>query len=167
MDWEPAVQESAQLVVPRFAPRGTALETVRCLLSRRKPTRLKHFVSHMRHNLHGNSNGALPNAMFGSIRAAVTIRCAETKVKATKRRVGGSTTSQVHHVDDLFSRWELSIFFQERLAHSPEACLMAIGVVKCRRSPFLEHPSLMKMLSPTQVKKFTFSWTIGSEFRTI
>ena len=65
----------------------------------------------MRQNPRVNSNGALPDAMFGSIRDAATIQFAETKVKATKRRVGGSTTSQVHHVDDLFSRWELIIFF--------------------------------------------------------
>ena len=98
------------------------------------------------------SQRQLLDAMFGSIRAAVTIRCAEKKVKATKRRVGGSTTSQVHHVDDLFSRWELSIFFQERLAHSPEACLMAIGVVKCRRSQSTALPSwTMKMHSHTRV----------------
>ena len=92
MGWEPAVQEAAQLLVPRFAPRETALETARCLLRRRKPTRLKHIVGHMRHNLHGNSNGAQPDAMSGSTKDAVTIQSAENE---GQERVGGLTTSQV------------------------------------------------------------------------
>ena len=152
MDSGPVVQEAVLPWVLRFARRETAPEAVRCLLTCRKPTRLQQAVDRMRQNPRVNSNGALPDAMFGSIRAAATIQFAETKVKATKRRVGGSTTSQVHHVDDLFSRWELSIFFQERLAHSPEACLMAIGVVKCKRSQSTALPSwTMKMHSHTRV----------------
>ena len=152
MDSVPVVQEAVLPWELRFARRETVQETVQCLLTCRKPTRLQQAVDRMRQNPRVYSNGALPDAMFGSIRAAVTIQFAETKVKATKRRVGGSTTSQVHHVDDLFSRWELSIFFQERLAHSPEACLMAIGVVKCRRSQSTALPSwTMKMLSHTRV----------------
>ena len=95
MDWEPAVLESAQPLVPRFAPRGTALETARCLLRRRKPTKLKHVVNRRQHNLRVNSNGALPDATFGSIKAAVTIQSAEEEVAVTKERVGGLTTSQV------------------------------------------------------------------------
>ena len=90
------MQEAAQLLVPRFAPRGTAPETARCLLSSlRKPMRLKHVVGHMQHNPRANSNGALPAATFGSIKAAVTIQSAEGKVAVTKERVGGLTTSQV------------------------------------------------------------------------
>ena len=89
MAWEPAVLAVAQLLVQRFAPRGTAPATVRCLLSRRKPTRLKHVVGHMRHNLHGNSNGALPDAMSGKLKAAVTIQFAETKLAITDGHVGG------------------------------------------------------------------------------
>ena len=92
MAWEPAVLAVAQLLVQRFAPRGTAPETVRCLLSRREPTILKHIVVHMRHNLHGNSNGAQLDAMSGSTKAAVTIQSAENE---GQERVGGLTTSQV------------------------------------------------------------------------
>ena len=99
MDWEPAVLESAQPLVPRFAPRGTAPETARCLLRRRKQTKPKHVVGHMRHNPRVNSNGVLPAATFGSIKAAVTTLSAEAKVRVTEERVGGSTTSQV--IDDI------------------------------------------------------------------
>ena len=99
----PVVQEAVLPWELRFARRETVQETVQCLLSM-KPTRLQQAVDRMRQNPRVNSNRALPDAMFGNIRAAVTIRCAEKKVKATKKRVGGSTTSQVHHVDDLFSR---------------------------------------------------------------
>ena len=96
MAWEPAVLAAAQLLVQRFAPRGTAPETVRCLLrSRRKATKLKHVVGHMRHNPRVNSNGALPDATFGSIKAAVTIQSAEEEVAVIKERVDGLTTSQV------------------------------------------------------------------------
>ena len=49
----------------------------------------------MRHNPRVNSNGALPAATFGSIKAAVTIQSAEEEVTVTKERVGGLTTSQV------------------------------------------------------------------------
>ena len=92
MAWEPAVLAVAQLLVQRFAPRGTAPATVRCLLSRREPTRLKHFVGHMRHDPHGNSNGAQPDVMSGSTKDAVTIQSAENE---GQERVGGLTTSQV------------------------------------------------------------------------
>ena len=147
----PVVQEAVLPWELRFARQETVQETVQCLLSR-KPTRLQHAVDRMRQNPRVNSNGALLDAMFGSIRAAVTIRCAEKKVKATKKRVGGSTTSQVHHVDDLFSSWQLTIISQERLAHSPEACPMAIGVVKCKRSQSTALPSwTTKMHSYTRV----------------
>ena len=95
MAWEPAVLAAAQLLVQRFAPRGTAPETARCLLRRRKPTRLKHVVGHMQHNPRANSNGALPAATFGSIKAAVTIQSAEEEASVTKERVDGLTTSQV------------------------------------------------------------------------
>ena len=95
VDWEPAVQEAAQLLVHRFAPRGTAPETARCLLRRRKPTKLKHVVNRRRHNPQVNSNGALPDATFGSIKAAVTIQSADGEVAVTKERVDGLTTSQV------------------------------------------------------------------------
>ena len=147
----PVVQEAVQPWELRFARRETVQETVQCLLSM-KPTRLQQAVDRMQQNPRVNSNGALLDVTFGSIRAAVTIQSVEKKVKATKKHVGGSTTSQVHHVDDLFSRWELSIFFQERLAHSPEACLMATGVVKCRRYQSTALPSwTMKMHSHTRV----------------
>ena len=145
------MQAAVQPWVLRFARRETAPEAVRCLLSR-KPMGLQQAVDRMRQNPRVNSNGALLDVTFGSIRVAVTIQSVEKKVKATKKHVGGSTTSQVHHVDDLFSRWELSIFFQERLAHSPVACLMAIGVVKCRRSQSTALPSwTTKMHSHTRV----------------
>ena len=49
----------------------------------------------MQHNLRLNSNGAPRAAMCGVRKAAATIQSAETKVKATKELVGGSTTSQV------------------------------------------------------------------------
>ena len=95
MGLEPAVLEAAQPLVPRFAPWGTAPETARCLLRRRKPTKLKHVVNRRRHNPRVNSNGALPAATFGSIKAAVTIQSAEEEVAVIKERVGGLTTSQV------------------------------------------------------------------------
>ena len=95
MDWEPAVLEAAQLLVLLFAPRGTVQATARCLLSSRKPKRLKDGVVHTRHNLRANSNGALPDATCGGIKAAVTIRCAEKEVPVTEELVGGLTTSQV------------------------------------------------------------------------
>ena len=87
MGLEPAVQEAAQLLVPRFVPRGTAPETARCLLRRRrKATKLKHVVGHMQHNPRANSNGALPAATFGSIKAAATTQSAEEE---DQEHVGG------------------------------------------------------------------------------
>ena len=53
----------------------------------------------MQHSFRVNSNGALTDATFGSIKAAVTILSAEAKVRVTEERVGGSTTSQV--IDDI------------------------------------------------------------------
>ena len=81
-----------------------------------------------------------------------------------RRRLSNATISNTSQVirNDSLKNGEL-LLFQAELVLFLVACPMAIGVVKCRRSPFLEHPSLMKTLSPTQVKKFTFSWTIGSE----
>ena len=98
MAWEPAVLEAAQLWELRFVLRGTVPETVRCLLTcSRKPTILQQPVDHihMRHSFRVNSNGALTDATFGSIKAAVTIRSAEEEVAVTKERVDGLTTSQV------------------------------------------------------------------------
>ena len=88
------MQEAVLPWVLRFARRETVPEAVRCLLSR-KPTRLQQAVDRMRQNPRVNSNGALLDAMFGSIRAAVTIRCAEREATVTRERAGGSITSQV------------------------------------------------------------------------
>ena len=86
MDLEPAVQEVAQHWEPRFVPRETVPETVRCLLSR-KPMRLKHEeVGHMQHSPRVRSNGARLDAMSGRIRAAATIQSAD---KEGQERVGG------------------------------------------------------------------------------
>ena len=90
----PVVQEAVLPWELRFARRETVQETVQCLLTCMKPTRLQHAFDHMRQNPRVNSNGALPDAMFGSIRAAVTIRCAEKEVPVTEELVGGLTTSQ-------------------------------------------------------------------------
>ena len=77
MDLEPAVQEVAQPWEPRFVPRETVPETVRCLLSR-KPTRLKHEeVGHWQHSLRVLSVGAQPDAMSGDIKGAATTQHAE------------------------------------------------------------------------------------------
>ena len=46
----------------------------------------------MRHYPPGNSNGALPDAMSGNTKDAVTIQSAENE---GQERVGGLTTSQV------------------------------------------------------------------------
>ena len=71
------MQEVAQPWEPRFVPRETVPETVRCLLSR-KPTRLKHEESgHMQHSPRVLSSGAQPDAMSGSIRDAATTQHAE------------------------------------------------------------------------------------------
>ena len=87
MDWEPAALGNVQRWELCFAPRGTVQATARCLL--RKPKRLKHGVVHTRLNLRANSNGAQPDATSGSIKAAVTIQFAETKLAITNGHVGG------------------------------------------------------------------------------
>ena len=84
--------------VLRFARLEIVPETVRCLLTcSRKPTILQRTVDHihMRHSFRVNSNGALTDATFGSIKAAVTIQSADGEVAVTKERVDGLTTSQV------------------------------------------------------------------------
>ena len=87
--------EAALLLEPHSVLRETALATVKCLLSRRKPMKFQHAVSQQRHNPRGNSNGAPPDATYGSTKAVVTIQSAEKEVKVIKERVGGLTTSQV------------------------------------------------------------------------
>ena len=57
--------------------------------------RLQHVSGHMLQNPRVLSNGAQPNAMYGKLKAAVTIQFVEKKVKVTKGHVGGLTTSQV------------------------------------------------------------------------
>ena len=95
VDSAPAVLEAALLWVPHSVHRETALATVKCLLSRRKPMKFQHAVSQQRHNHRGNSNGAPPDATYGSTKAVVTIQPAEKEVKVIKEHVGGLTTSQV------------------------------------------------------------------------
>ena len=76
-DLEPAVQEVAQPWEPRFVPRETVPETVRCLLSR-KPTRLKQEeVGQQQHCPRVLSRGAQPDAMSGGIKAAATTQPAD------------------------------------------------------------------------------------------
>ena len=75
-DLEPAVQEVARPWEPRFVPRETVPETVRCLLSR-KPLRLDHSVGQQQHVLPVLSSGAQPDAMSGGIKAAATTQPAE------------------------------------------------------------------------------------------
>ena len=77
-DLEPAVQEVAQPWEPRFVPRETVPETVRCLL-RRKPTRLKHeeVGGHYQHSPRVLLHGAHPDAMSGGIKAAATTQPAD------------------------------------------------------------------------------------------
>ena len=71
------MQEVAQPWEPRFVPRETVPETVRCLSSR-KPTRLKHEeVVHLQHSLQALSRGAQPDAMSGGIKAAATTQPAD------------------------------------------------------------------------------------------
>ena len=71
------MQEVAQPWEPRFVPRETVPETVRCLSSR-KPTRLKHEeVDHYQHFLQARSNGARTDAMSGGIKAAATTQPAD------------------------------------------------------------------------------------------
>ena len=70
------MQEVAQPWEPRFVPRETAPETVRCLSSR-KPMRSKHEeVVHMQHSPRVLSSGALHDAMSGGTRDAATIQSA-------------------------------------------------------------------------------------------
>ena len=91
----PVVQEAVLPWELRFARRETVQETVQCLLTCMKPTRLQQAVDRMRQNLRVNSNGAQRVATYGSIKAAVTIRSAEKEVPVTEELVGGLTTSQV------------------------------------------------------------------------
>ena len=85
---------AAQLWEPHSALQETVPATVKFHLSR-KPTRLNPNADHLRQNLQVNSNGAQRVAMYGSIKAAVTIRSAEKEVLVTEELVGGLTTSQV------------------------------------------------------------------------
>ena len=96
MDWEPAVLEAAQPWEPRFVPRGTVPETATSLLSllSRKPTRLNPNAGQQQQNPRGLLHGVPQDAMFGKIKAAATIQSAERR-EGNKKRVGGSTTSQV------------------------------------------------------------------------
>ena len=71
------MQEVAQPWEPRFVPRETVPETVRCLSSR-KLTRLNHEeVGHMQHFLQVLSGGAHADAMSGDIKAAATTQPVE------------------------------------------------------------------------------------------
>ena len=96
MDWEPAVLEAAQPWEPRFVPRGTVPETATSLLSllSRKPTRLNPNAGQQQQNPRGLLHGVPQDATFGKIKAAATIQSAERR-EGNKKRVGGSTTSQV------------------------------------------------------------------------
>ena len=58
---------------------------------------------------------------------------------------------------DLFLEiYALTITLQERLARSPAACLMATGLVRCRRFQSTAPSSWTKMLSHIQVSLDTF-----------
>ena len=81
--------EAALLLEPHSVRRETALVTVKCLLSIRKPTRLQHVSGLMLQNPRVLSNGAQPDAMSGKLKAAVTIQFAETKLAITNGHVGG------------------------------------------------------------------------------
>ena len=70
--------EAAQHWVPRFAPLGTVLATVRCFLSR-KQTRLKKGVGQQLHCPQVLSNGATHDVMSGDVKAVVTIHSVEEK----------------------------------------------------------------------------------------
>ena len=71
------MQEVAQPWEPRFVPRETVPETVRCHLSR-KPTRLKSKMAGlMQHSPPVLPRGAQPDAMSGGIRAAATTQPAD------------------------------------------------------------------------------------------
>ena len=54
-------------------------------------------------------------------------------------------------MNSLFSSWELTVNFQEKLVLSLASCPMAVGVVKCKRSQSRAPPSWTKMHSHTQV----------------
>ena len=72
------MQEVAQPWEPRFVPRETVPETVRCLLSR-KPTRLKQEdVIQLQQSPRGLSTGArVQGALSGGIKAAATTQTAK------------------------------------------------------------------------------------------
>ena len=94
MALDPAALGAARAWAPRSVPRGTVAETARFLL--KQQTRLKRANYHWLRCPRLLSNGVLPNAMSGDIKAAATTQTAEKKVKVTKKRVGSSsTTSQV------------------------------------------------------------------------
>ena len=84
----PAVLEAVLLWVRHSVLRGTALETVRCPLSK-KP---ENVVGQQQHSPQVLMHGAQPNAMSGVIKAAVTIQSAEKKVIGTETNVLGLTT---------------------------------------------------------------------------
>ena len=89
---EPAVQEAAQPWEPRSVLRGTVLGTVKCRLSR-KPLRIEHNVDYQQqHGPRELLHGVQPDAMSGSIKAAVITQPAD---KEDQRRASGLTTSQV------------------------------------------------------------------------
>ena len=69
------MREVARTWEPRFVPRETVPETVRCLL-RRRPLRGDH-VGQQQHFLPVLSSGAQPDAMSGGIRAAATTQNAD------------------------------------------------------------------------------------------
>ena len=69
------MQEIARPWEPRFVPRETVPETVRCLL-RRRPLRGDH-VGQQQHFLPVLSSGAQPDAMSGGLQDVVTIQSAD------------------------------------------------------------------------------------------
>ena len=89
---EPVVQEAVLPWVLRFARRETVPGAVRCLLSR-KPLRIEHNVDYLQQHVpRVLLHGVQPDAMSGSIKAAVITQPAD---KEDQRRASGSTTSQV------------------------------------------------------------------------
>ena len=105
--WQPvaletAVQEVAQPLVPRFAPRETVLATVRYPLSR-KPTRLEDKEDcQKQQGPHMLSDGARPAATFGGTKDVVTTQSANRREKVV---VGGWTTSQVSFTSESTFSW--------------------------------------------------------------
>ena len=90
------------------------------------------------------SNGVLvQDVLLSNTRVVASIQ------NVIRRRLSNATISNTSQVirNDSLKNGEL-LLFQAELVLFLVACPMAIGVVKCRRSPFLEHLSLMKMLSP-------------------